>query len=72
MEQKLYWWDELAGELVEVTDPAQLDGDEWEATGKEIGAAEEWRTDRHEGWLIRAYSRDEAEATLRRCLAGWE
>ena len=56
METKTFWWDEIAMELVEVTDPAQLDGDEWEPTGKRIGAAEEWRTDRHEGWLITAYS----------------
>lgn len=76
IEPKLYWWDELAYELVEVTDPAQLDDrdpltDEpiWAATGQRTGAAEEWSNGRHIGWLIRAYSYAEAEASLRLCLA---
>lgn len=66
MERTTYWWDEIAGELVWVTNPKALDGGDWEATGRRIGAAEEWRSSRgHEGWLIEAYSRDEAEASLR-------
>lgn len=63
---KEYWWDELAGETVEVTDPAQLDGEGWEPTGRQYGAAVEWRSDRgHQGLLIHAMSHDEAEASVR-------
>lgn len=61
-----YWWDELAGETVEVTDPAQLDGDGWEPTGRQHGAATEWQSDRgHQGLLIHALTHEEAEASVR-------
>lgn len=61
---KRFWWDELCGELVEVTDPAQLDGDGWEAVGT-AGNATEWRSDRGQsGWLIEALRRSDAESTL--------
>lgn len=70
METKTYWWDEIADELVWVTNPKALVGDDWEATGRRTGAAEEWRDSRgHEGWLISAYTREEAEASLRLVMA---
>lgn len=69
---KTYWWDEIAMEVVEVTNPDQLDGDGWEPTGRQYGAATEWATDRHVGYLINAYSIDEAEASLQLFFASTE
>lgn len=61
-----YWWDEIAMETVEVTDPAQLDGGDWTPTGRQIGGAVEWTSERdHLGLLIHAYSLDEADAAIR-------
>ena len=61
-----FWYDELAGEVVEVTDPAQLDGGDWEPTGRQHGAATEWRSGRgHQGLLVHALTLAEAEASVR-------